>query len=75
MSAIRKRAPTDAEEKGIDTCFAATGLATLKADRGMPPIAPVVRLPLEVEASGAAARDFKLGVTGGTRAAFLQGQG
>ena len=64
LSAIHKRALTDAEEKGIDTCFAAIGLATWKVDQGAPPIAPVLLLPLEVEASGAAARDFIIRVSG-----------
>lgn len=64
LLAIQKRALTDAEEKGIETCLAAIGLATWKVDQGTPPIAPVVLLPLEVEASGAAARDFKLSVSG-----------
>ena len=64
LSAIHKRALTDAEEKGIDTCFAAIGLATWKVDQGVPPVAPVVLLPLEVEASGAAARDFIIRVSG-----------
>ena len=64
LSAIHKRALTDLEEKGVETCFAALGLATWKVDQGTPPIAPVVLLPLEVEASGAAARDFKLRISG-----------
>jgi len=64
LSAINKRALTDTEEKGIDTCFVAIGMATWKVDQGTPPIAPVVLLPLEVEASGAAARDFRLSVSG-----------
>ena len=64
LSAIHKRALTDTEEKGIDTCFVVIGLATWKVVKGTPPIAPVVLLPLEVEASGAAARDFRLSVSG-----------
>ena len=64
LSAIHKCALTDTEEKGIDTCFVAIGLATWKVDQGTHPIAPVVLLPLEVEASGAAARDFRLSVSG-----------
>ena len=64
LSAIHKRALTDAEEKGIDTCFAAIGLATWKVEQGAPPVAPVVLLPLKVEASGAAARDFVIRVSG-----------
>lgn len=64
LSAIQKRALTDAEEKGIDTYFVAIGLATWKVDQGAPPIAPVALLPLEVQASGAAARDFRLSVSG-----------
>ena len=64
LSAIHKRVREDAEEKGIDTCFAAIGLATWKVEQGSPPNAPVVLLPLGVEATGAAARDFRLTVAG-----------
>ena len=55
---------TNSEEKGIETLFAAIGLATWKVESGSPPIAPVVLIPLHVEATGAAARDFKLEVAG-----------
>ena len=52
------------EEKGIETLFAAIGLVTWEVDSGIPPNAPVVLLPLDVEATGAAARDFKIEVAG-----------
>ena len=55
---------TNREEKGIETCFAGIGLATWKVEQGTEPNAPVILLPLEVEATGAAARDFKVEVSG-----------
>ena len=64
LAAIHKVALTNLEEKGIETLFAAIGLATWKVDSGSPPNAPVILLPLEVEATGAAARDFKILVSG-----------
>ena len=64
LSAIHKSALTESEEKGIDTCFVAIGLATWTVKQGTPPMAPVALLPLEVEASGAAASDFWLSVSG-----------
>ena len=62
LAAIHKVALTNLEEKGIETLFAAIGLATWRVDSGTPPNAPVILLPLEVEATGAAARDFKIKV-------------
>ena len=64
LTAIHKHALTEAEEKGIEACFVALGMATWQVGQGTPPIAPVLLLPLEVEASGAAARDFQLRVAG-----------
>ena len=64
LAAIHRMALTNSEEKGIETLFAAIGLATWKVETGTPPNAPVVLLPLHVEATGAAARDFRLEVAG-----------
>ena len=64
LAAIHKVALTNLEEKGIETLFAAIGLATWRVDSGTAPKAPVILLPLEVEATGAAARDFKIEVSG-----------
>ena len=64
LAAIHKVALTNLEEKGIETLFAAIGLATWRVESGAPPNAPVVLLPLEVEATGAAARDFEIKVSG-----------
>ncbi len=64
LKAIHKTALTNSEEKGIETCFAAIGLATWNVEQGTEPIAPVILLPLEVEATGAAARDFRIEVAG-----------
>ena len=64
LATIHKMALTNSEEKGIETLFAAIGLATWKVESGSPPNAPVVLIPLHVEATGAAARDFKLELSG-----------
>ena len=64
LSSIHKTALTNSEEKGIETLFLAIGLATWKVESGTPPNAPMVLLPLHVESTGAAARDFKLDVAG-----------
>ena len=64
VNAIHRTALTNREEKGIETCFAGIGLATWKVEQGTEPNAPVILLPLEVEATGAAARDFKVEVSG-----------
>ena len=64
LTAIHKIALTNLEEKGIETLFVAIGLATWEVDTGTPPNAPVVLLPLDVESTGAAARDFKIEVAG-----------
>lgn len=64
LSTIHKTAVRNLEEKGIDTCFAAIGLATWQVEQGTAPNAPVVLLPLDVESTGAAARDFAIRVAG-----------
>ena len=64
LSTLRKKAISNLEEKGIETLFAAIGLATWKVDSGNSPNAPVILVPLEVEATGAAARDFRIKVAG-----------
>lgn len=64
LTAIRKTALANLEEKGIETLFASIGLATWTVDSGSPWNAPVILLPLAVEATGAAATDFKIRVTG-----------
>ena len=64
LTAIHKKALVNLEEKGIETLFAAIGLATWEVESGTPPNAPVILLPLSVEATGAAARDFRVEVAG-----------
>ena len=64
FTAIHRKDRENREEKGIATLFAAIGLAAWKVDTGTPPNAPVVLLPLEAEATGAARRDFNVTVSG-----------
>ena len=64
LSSIHKTSLTNSEEKGIETLFLAIGLATWKVESGTPPNAPMVLVPLHVEATGAAGRDFRLEVMG-----------
>ncbi len=64
LAAIHKKARTNLEEKGIETLFAAIGLATWRVASGTPPNAPVILLPLAVEAKGAAVRDYRIEVVG-----------
>ncbi len=64
FAAIHKTSLTNLEEKGIETLFVAIGLATWKVGSGNPPNAPVVLLPLDAEATGAAARDFRIQIVG-----------
>ena len=63
LAAIQKTALTNLEEKGIETLFAAVGIATWDVDSGSVPNAPVILIPLEVEATGAAARDFSIRIS------------
>lgn len=64
LRTIHKTDLTNREEKGIDTCFALVGLATWEVEQGSAPNAPVILLPLDIEATGAAARDFNLRISG-----------
>ena len=64
LAAIQKTALTNSEEKGIETLFAAVGIATWEVASGSEPYAPVILVPLKVEATGAAARDFSIRVAG-----------
>ena len=64
VSAIHKTALTNLEEKGIDTCFAAIGLARWKVEQGTEPNAPVILVPLHTVPTGAATRDFEISVAG-----------
>lgn len=64
MTAIHKKALTNLEEKGIDTCFAAIGLASWSVEQGTEPIAPVILVPLHTAPTGAATRDFEISVAG-----------
>ena len=64
LAAIHKTALVNFEEKGIETLFAAIGLATWHVETGTAPNAPVILLPLHVESTGAAARDFTIQVAG-----------
>lgn len=64
VSTIHKKALTNLEEKGIDTCFAAIGLARWKVEQGAEPNAPVVLVPLHTVPTGAATRDFEVSVAG-----------
>ena len=64
LTAIRRTARTNLEEKGIETLFVAVGLATWEVESGTPPSAPVVLLPVHVESTGAASRDFSIEVSG-----------
>ncbi len=64
LAAIHKTALINLEEKGIESLFGAIGLAMWQVDSGTPPNAPVILLPLDVEPTGAAARDFTIQVAG-----------
>ncbi len=64
LAAIHKKALTNSEEKGIETLFAAVGIATWDVESGSAPNAPVVLIPLNVEPTGAAARDFSITIAG-----------
>ena len=64
FTAIHRKDRENREEKGIATLFAAIGLAAWKVETGTAPNAPVVLLPLEAEATGAARRDFNVTVSG-----------
>ncbi len=65
VSAIHRNARSDLEEKGIDTLFAAIGLATWKVEPdATSPNAPVLLAPLEIQPRGKKGSDFTIGISG-----------
>lgn len=65
VSAIHRNARSDLEEKGIDTLFAAIGLAMWKVEPdATPPNAPVLLAPLEIQPRGKKGSDFTIGISG-----------
>ena len=63
LSAIRRNARSDLEEKGIDTLFAAIGLATWEVEPGVtPPKAPVLLAPLDIKPVGK--KGFNISIAG-----------
>ena len=64
MTTIHKTAQANHEEKGIDTCFVAVGLARWHVDQGAEPNAPVILIPIQTSRQTAAARDFELSIAG-----------
>ena len=64
MTTIHKTAQANREEKGIDTCFVAVGLARWRVDQGAEPNAPVILVPIQTSRQTVAARDFELSVAG-----------
>ena len=58
---IRKRSIANLEDRGLDTLYAAYGMASWPAsDDGRPPEAPVLLLPIEVELRGREGRQVSL---------------
>ena len=64
MSTIHRRAQENLDEKGINTLFAAVGLATWEVESGVSPNAPVILISITVSPSDAARRNFKLEMSG-----------
>ena len=64
MTVIHKTAQANHEEKGIDSCFVAVGLARWRVDQGAEPNAPVILVPIQTSRQTAAARDFELSRAG-----------
>jgi uncharacterized protein DUF4011 len=63
--AIRNKARELVEERGIETCFLAVGMASWENLRGMAtPAAPVLLWQAVIRARGAAEEDFDLALTG-----------
>ncbi len=60
LTVIQRKTQEHLEEKGIDTLFAAAGLASWAVESGATPRAPVLLLPLAVHPEGAARRDFTI---------------
>ena len=62
---IRNKARELREERGIETCFLATGIATwARPGGGAVPAAPVLLRSAAIRARGAAEEDFELSLTG-----------
>lgn len=65
LVALRRKALSNLEEKGIETLHLAMGMATWPApDGGRPYAAPVLLLPAHIEARGWAGDDLRLAVAG-----------
>ncbi len=65
LVALRRKAVSNLEEKGIETLFLAVGMATWPAnDGGRPYESPVVLVPARIEARGSGEEELRLVVTG-----------
>ncbi|HYN82106.1 MAG TPA: AAA domain-containing protein [Gemmatimonadaceae bacterium] len=65
LTAIRRKAKANMEEKGIDTLFLAVGMATWPAaDGGRPYAAPVVLVPATIEVMGKDESNLRVRVNG-----------
>lgn len=65
LTAIRRKAKANLEEKGIDTLFLAVGMATWPAgDEGRPYAAPVVLVPATIEVMGGDESNLRVSVKG-----------
>ena len=64
LTAIHRTAQANSDEKGIDTLFAAAGLATWEVETGTKPNAPVILIPLEIIPTNAARSEFTVKAAG-----------
>ena len=64
LTVIYRTAQTNSDEKGIDTLFAAAGLATCEVETGAAPNAPVILIPLELSPTNAARSEFTIKASG-----------
>ena len=64
LAAIHRKAQEHLEEKGIDTLFAAAGLASWTVESGTTPRAPVLLLPLAAHPEDVARREFTIELSG-----------
>ncbi len=64
LTAIHRTAQANSDEKGIDTLFAAAGLATWEVETGTNPNAPVILIPLEIIPTNAARSEFTIKAAG-----------
>ena len=64
LVAIHRKAQEHLEEKGIDTLFAAAGLASWTVESGTTPRAPVLLLPLTVHPEDVSRREFTIELSG-----------